>query len=125
MAAAVLTLNSYTKIVIEMNRRAHIRLEEAAGHAPPYDDIIMTGAGGSIYSINLPLQNCQQGKLIDTTWPSRKEVMPEVMKKEMNSEGLVLLGRCGTQGCEDCEREMDGIADVLEKGGEEEDDDIC
>lgn len=125
MAAAVLTLNSYTKIVIETNRRAHICLEEAAGHAPPYDDIIMTSASGSIYSINLPLQHCQQGKLIDTIWPSRKDVLPGVMTEVMNSEGLVQLSRCRAQGCVDCEREMDGIKDLLEKGSEEEDDDIC
>ncbi|XP_026784156.1 germ cell-specific gene 1-like protein [Pangasianodon hypophthalmus] len=125
MAAAVFTLNSYTKMVIEMKHRARIRLEEAANHAPPYDDIIMADASGSIYSINLPLQHCQEGKLIDTIWPSRKECLPAVMMDGMNSEGLVLLGRCGTQGCEDCEREIDKIKDVLEKEGDEEDDDIC
>lgn len=125
MAAAVFTLNSYTKMVIEMNHRARIRLEEAASHAPPYDDIIMAGASGSIYSINLPLQHCQQGKLIGTTWPSRKEVLSGVMMEGLNSEGVVLLGRCGTQGCEDCEREMDKVQDVLEKECDEEDNDIC
>ncbi|KAK3508533.1 hypothetical protein QTP70_031919 [Hemibagrus guttatus] len=93
MAAAVFTLNSYTKMVIETNHRARIRLEEAASHAPPYDDIIMAGASGSIYSINLPVQHCQQGKLIDTTWPSRKEVLPGVMMEGMNSDGLLMLGR--------------------------------
>lgn len=125
MAAAVFTLNSYTKMVIEMNHRARICLEEAASHAPPYDDIIMGGASGSIYSINLPLQHCQQGKLINTSWPSRKEVLPGVMTEGMNSEGPVLLGGCGMQGCEDCEREMDKIKDGLEKEGDEGDDDIC
>lgn len=125
MAAAVFTLNSYTKMVIETNHRARIRLEEVASHAPPYDDIIMAGASGSIYSINLPLQHCQQGKLFDTTWPSRKEVLPGVMMEGMNSDGLVMLGRCGTEGCEDCEREMDKITDVLEKECNEEDDEIC
>ncbi|XP_047015096.1 germ cell-specific gene 1-like protein [Ictalurus punctatus] len=121
MAAAVFTLNSYTKMVIEMNHRARIRLEEAASHAPPYEDIIMADASGSIYSINLPLQHCQQAKVIDTTWPSRKDGLPGVMMEGMNSEGLVLLGRCGTQGCEDCKREID----ALEKEGDREDEEIC
>lgn len=127
MAAAVFTLNSYTKRVIEMKHRARIRLEEAASHAPPYDDIIMADASGSIYSINLPLQHCQQGKLTDTTWPSRKECLPGLMMEGMNPEGLVLVGRCRTQGCEDCEREIDkmNIVEILEKEGDEEDDGIC
>ncbi|GAA6086438.1 germ cell-specific gene 1-like protein [Tachysurus ichikawai] len=125
MAAAVFTLNSYTKTVIEMKRRARIYLEDATSHAPPYDDIIMAGASRSIYSINLPLHHCQQGKLIDTTWPSRKEGLPRLMMEGMNAEGLLMLGRCGTQGCEDCEREMDKITDVLEKDGDDEEDEIC
>ncbi|KAI5087322.1 hypothetical protein C0J45_22721, partial [Silurus meridionalis] len=121
MAAAVLTLNSYTKILIEMTHRARVRLEEAAGHAPPYDDIIMAGASGSIYSINLPFQHCQQGKFIDTTWPSRKGGLPGVMI----SDGLVLLERCGPQGCEDCENEIDKIMNAFKKEGEVEADEMC
>lgn len=112
-------------MVIERKHRARIRLEEAASHAPPYDDIIMAGANGSIYSINLPLQHCRPGKLIDTTWTSRNEGLCGVMMDGINSEGLVVLGRCGTQDCEDCERELDKIKDVLEKEGSEEDDEIC
>ncbi|KAJ8334372.1 hypothetical protein SKAU_G00400110 [Synaphobranchus kaupii] len=39
MAAAVFTLNSYTKTVIEMRHRRRLRLEEArASHAPSYDE---------------------------------------------------------------------------------------
>lgn len=121
MAAAVFTLNSYTKMVIEMKHHARIRLEEAAGHAPPYGDIILAGGNTSLYSINLPLQHCQQGKLIDTTWPSRKECLPGVMIEGINSKGLGMLGGCGMQGCEDCERELD----VLEKEGIEQDEEIC
>uniref|UniRef100_A0A4W5PXB0 Si:ch211-232m10.6 n=1 Tax=Hucho hucho TaxID=62062 RepID=A0A4W5PXB0_9TELE len=42
MAAAVFTLNSYTKTLIEMKHRARVRLEEAraAIQAPSYDEVL-------------------------------------------------------------------------------------
>lgn len=96
------------------------------GHAPPYDDVIMGGASGSIYSVNLPVQPCEPGALINTPWcSSRKEGLSGVMIEGMSPDGVVLLGRCEAQGCEDCEREIDQIKDIMEKQGGEEDDEMC
>ncbi|XP_066570690.1 germ cell-specific gene 1-like protein [Amia ocellicauda] len=61
MAAAVLTLNSYTKTVIELRRRQRLRLEEARNsHAPSYDEVILGGGGGGVdvYSVS-GLLGCQ------------------------------------------------------------------
>ncbi|XP_062846106.1 germ cell-specific gene 1-like protein [Trichomycterus rosablanca] len=126
MAAAVCTLNSYTKTLIEMKRRAHIRLEEAraTSHAPPYEDIVSVSAGDGVYAINHPLQNYQQGILIDRL-VSREESLTGVLKEGMNPFGLVMVEGCGSQGCEDCEREMDTMNDVLKREEREEDDEIC
>uniref|UniRef100_A0A671PZG8 Uncharacterized protein n=1 Tax=Sinocyclocheilus anshuiensis TaxID=1608454 RepID=A0A671PZG8_9TELE len=111
MAAAVFTLNSYTKTLIEMKHRARIHLEEAraASHAPPYDEVITTG-GGSLYS----------GAFIDTTWSPREEVSGGGMVGAKSPHGLVLVGGCGREGCEDCEREMDEVEDELEREGNDE-----
>ncbi|XP_017574070.1 germ cell-specific gene 1-like protein [Pygocentrus nattereri] len=127
MAAAVFTLNSYTKTLIEMKHRTRIRLEEAraATHAPPYDEVITARPGSSVYSVNRLLQQCQKGTLIDAAWPSREEGQAGVMVEGMNPHGLVLVGGCGTQGCEDCEREMDEIEDALERDEKEGVDEIC
>ncbi|KAL7826307.1 hypothetical protein AOLI_G00315160 [Acnodon oligacanthus] len=127
MAAAVFTLNSYTKTLIEMKHRARIRLEEAraATHAPPYDEVITARPGSSVYSVNQLLQQCQKGTLIDAAWSSREEGQAGVMVEGMTPHGLVLVGGCGTQGCEDCEREMDEIEDALDRDEKEGDDEIC
>uniref|UniRef100_A0A3B1IZB9 Si:ch211-232m10.6 n=1 Tax=Astyanax mexicanus TaxID=7994 RepID=A0A3B1IZB9_ASTMX len=116
MAAAVFTLNSYTKTLIEMKHRARIRLEEARAATHPT---------GSVYSVNQLLQQCQKGTLIDTGWPPREEGSARVTVEGMNPHGLVLVGGCGTQGCEDCEREMDEMEVALEREDHEGDDEIC
>uniref|UniRef100_A0A673FVX4 Germ cell-specific gene 1-like protein n=1 Tax=Sinocyclocheilus rhinocerous TaxID=307959 RepID=A0A673FVX4_9TELE len=102
MAAAVFTLNSYTKTLIEMKHRARIRLEEAraASHAPPYDEVITTG-GGSLYSVSRLVQQCHKGAFIDTTWSCREEVSGGAMVGAKSPHGLVLVGGCGREGCED------------------------
>ncbi|XP_043074169.1 germ cell-specific gene 1-like protein [Puntigrus tetrazona] len=121
MAAAVFTLNSYTKTLIEMKHRARIRLEEAraANHAPPYDEVITTG-GGSLYSVSRLVQQCQKGAFIDTTWSPRDEVSGGGMVGAKSPHGLVLVGGCGREGCEDCDREMDEVEDALEREGNDE-----
>ncbi|RXN28568.1 epsin-1-like protein [Labeo rohita] len=121
MAAAVFTLNSYTKTLIEMKHRARIRLEEAraASHAPPYDEVITT-SGGSLYSVSRLVQQCQKGAFIDTTWSPRDEVSCGGMVGSKSPHGLVLMGGCGREGCEDCEREMDEVEDALEREGNDE-----
>uniref|UniRef100_A0A8C2K8S6 Germ cell-specific gene 1-like protein n=3 Tax=Cyprinus carpio TaxID=7962 RepID=A0A8C2K8S6_CYPCA len=121
MAAAVFTLNSYTKTLIEMKHRARIRLEEAraASHAPPYDEVITTG-GGSLYSVSRLVQQCQKSAFIDTTWSPREEVSGGGMVGAKSPHGLVLVGGCGREGCEDCEREMDEVVDALEREGNDE-----
>ncbi|XP_030203791.1 germ cell-specific gene 1-like protein [Gadus morhua] len=63
MAAAVATLNSYTKTLIEMKHRARVRLEDAhhAALAPPYDQLLpapqahaqtQTSPGAAVYSVS-------------------------------------------------------------------------
>ncbi|XP_066531943.1 si:ch211-232m10.6 [Hoplias malabaricus] len=127
MAAAVFTLNSYTKTVIEMKHRTRIRLEEAraASHAPPYDEVITARTGTSVYSVNRLLQQCQKSSPINTPWPSRVEEPAGVVMDGVNPHGLVLMGACGTQGCEDCEREMDEMEDAIETEDRQGDDEIC
>lgn len=110
-----------------MKHRARVRLEEAraASHAPPYDEVITAHPGGSVYSVNRLLQQSQKGTLIDTVWPSREDRPSGVIVEGMNPHGLVLVGGCGTQGCEDCEREMDEIEDALEREERDGTDELC
>ncbi|KAM6974858.1 germ cell-specific gene 1-like protein [Tautogolabrus adspersus] len=70
MAAAVATLNSYTKTLIEMKHRARMRLEEArsAARAPSYEEVVR-GSSGGVYSVSQLIQLGQQGVLIDPLWP--------------------------------------------------------
>uniref|UniRef100_A0A8C6U1S3 Si:ch211-232m10.6 n=1 Tax=Neogobius melanostomus TaxID=47308 RepID=A0A8C6U1S3_9GOBI len=112
MAAAVATLNSYTKTVIEMKHRARVRLEEArtAARAPSYEEVVRGGAG--LYSVSQLIQLGQQGALVDPMWP--KGVGPAV--------GPLACGGCGSEGCEDCEREMDEMDYTLQ---EEREGSIC
>lgn len=121
MAAAVFTLNSYTKTLIEMKHRARIRLEEAraASHAPPYDEVITTG-GGSLYSVSQLVQQSQKSAFIDTAWTPREEGSVGGMVGVKSPHGLVLVRGCGREGCEDCEREMDEMEDALEGEGNDE-----
>lgn len=100
MAAAVFTLNSYTKTVIEMKHRQRLRLEEArASHAPSYDEVV---SGGGVYSVT---------GLIDKVWAGNGvEETPT----------LVLVGGCGAEGCMDCERELEEMEDTMERDTERE-----
>ncbi|XP_056154715.1 germ cell-specific gene 1-like protein [Lampris incognitus] len=187
MAAAVATLNSYTKTIIEMKHRARMRLEEAraAAHAPSYEEVVQIAAtaGGSaggpgVYSVSQLIQLGQQGALIDPLWP--RGVGPAVGPlvcgaggallvggggigvgggagvgavggmgaveggmgavgvgggmggiggigvvggcRLVDPHGVVVMEGCGTEGCEDCEREMDEIDYALQ---EEREDSLC
>lgn len=101
MGAAVMTLNSYTKTIIEMRHRQRLRLEEARAttHAPSYDEVV---PGGGLYSVSGLLQ-CPNG-MIDSVWASDGS-MGLVQQGDVPT--LVLVGGCGSDSCEDCEREMD------------------
>ncbi|KAJ8289925.1 hypothetical protein GJAV_G00006820 [Gymnothorax javanicus] len=100
MAAAVFTLNSYTKTLIEIRRWQKLRLDEArANYATPYNEV---APGGGVYSIN-GLLPCQDG-LIDTVWSRDADGIDGGVKMEM-ADALVTVGECGTERCEDCERE--------------------
>lgn len=169
MAAAVATLNSYTKTIIEMKHRARLRLEEAcaATIAPSYEEVVQAGGGG-VYSVS---QLMQQGVLVDPMWSRGvgSTVGPLTCSAggallaggggivaggtgtgmggmagaggngmgggtmgatggagmgagRMDSHGVVVVEGCGTEGCEDCEREMDEIDYTLQ---DEREDSIC
>ncbi|KAI1885836.1 hypothetical protein AGOR_G00207880 [Albula goreensis] len=113
MAAAVFTLNSYTKTIIEMRHKQRLRLEEArASHAPSYDEVV---PGGGVYSIN-GLLSCPGG-MIDPAWVGDEDGMGLEMGLEMEeAPTLVLVGECGAEGCVDCERE-DGYENCERKEG--------
>uniref|UniRef100_A0A3B5MVP6 Si:ch211-232m10.6 n=1 Tax=Xiphophorus couchianus TaxID=32473 RepID=A0A3B5MVP6_9TELE len=119
MAAAVATLNSYTKTIIEMKHRARLRLEEAraATIAPSYEEVVQAGGGG-LYSVSQLIHLGQQGALMDPLWP--RGVGPAVGPLACSAGGA-LLG-CATEGCEECERELDEIDYTLQ---EEREDSIC
>ncbi|XP_026203807.1 germ cell-specific gene 1-like protein [Anabas testudineus] len=91
MAAAVVTLNSYTKTIIEMKHRARVRLDEvrAATCAPSYDEVVR-GGGGGVYSVNQLIQLGQQGALIDPLWP--RGVGPAVGPLPCGTGGTMLVG---------------------------------
>ncbi|XP_069024860.1 germ cell-specific gene 1-like protein [Embiotoca jacksoni] len=70
MAAAVATLNSYTKTLIEMKHRARVKLDEARAttSAPSYEEVVRAGGAG-VYSVSQLIQLGQQGALVDPLWP--------------------------------------------------------
>ncbi|XP_028282355.1 germ cell-specific gene 1-like protein [Parambassis ranga] len=94
MAAAVATLNSYTKTIIEMKHRARVRLEEAraATSAPSYEEVVRAGGGG-VYSVSQLIQLGQQGTLIDPLWP--RGVGPAVGPLACGAGGALLIGGGG------------------------------
>lgn len=96
MAAAVATLNSYTKTIIEMKHRARVRLEEAraAARAPSYEEVVR--AGGGVYSVSQLIQLGQQGALMDPLWP--KGVGPAVGHLACGAGGTLLVGGVGGLG---------------------------
>ncbi|XP_053736681.1 uncharacterized protein si:ch211-149k23.9 isoform X2 [Synchiropus splendidus] len=109
MGAAVVTLNSYTKTIIERRRRQRLRLEEARAttHAPSYEEVV---PGGGLYSVSGLLQ-CPDG-MMDVAWAQNGGV---VGMGNGDVPTLVLVGGCGPEGCEDCEREMDEMEDAMER----------
>lgn len=96
MAAAVFTLNSYTKTSIEIRHRQRIRLEEAraASHAPSYDEVITEGGvdgdGVGIYSVNRLLHQAQQSTLMENIWPGHTLVMGPGGVGHMPAGGMVM-----------------------------------
>lgn len=94
MAAAVATLNSYTKTIIEMKHRARVRLEEArtAARAPSYEEVVRAGGGG-VYSVSQLIQLGQQGALMDPMWP--RGVGPAVGQLACGAGGALLVGGGG------------------------------
>lgn len=97
MAAAVATLNSYTKTLIEMKHRARVRLEEAraAARAPSYEEVVRAGGGG-VYSVSQLIQLGQQGALMDPMWP--RGVGPAVGPLACGVGGALLVGGGGGMG---------------------------
>ncbi|XP_059205326.1 germ cell-specific gene 1-like protein [Centropristis striata] len=125
MAAAVATLNSYTKTIIEMKHRARVRLEEAraAVCAPSYEEVVRAGTNSGVYSVSQLIQLGQQGALMDPLWP--RGVGPAGGMgggRLVDPHGVVVVEECGIEGCEDCEREMDEIDYTLQ---EEREDSLC
>ncbi|XP_026156838.1 germ cell-specific gene 1-like protein [Mastacembelus armatus] len=94
MAAAVATLNSYTKTIIEMKHRARVRLEEArtAARAPSYEEVVRA-SGGGVYSVNQLIQLGQQGALMDPLWP--RGVGPAVGPLVCSAGGALVVGGGG------------------------------
>ncbi|XP_044027284.1 germ cell-specific gene 1-like protein [Siniperca chuatsi] len=94
MAAAVATLNSYTKTLIEMKHRARVRMEElrAAARAPSYEEVVRAGGGG-VYSVSQLIQLGQQGALMDPLWP--RGVGPAVGPLACGAGGALLVGGGG------------------------------
>lgn len=97
MAAAVATLNSYTKTIIEMKHRARVRLEEAraAARAPSYEEVVQAGSGG-VYSVSQLIQLGQQGALMEPLWP--RGVGPAVGHLACGTGGALLVGGMGGVG---------------------------
>ncbi|XP_068603142.1 germ cell-specific gene 1-like protein [Brachionichthys hirsutus] len=129
MAAAVATLNSYTKTIIEMKRRARMRLDEvrAASHAPSYEEVVR--GGGGIYSMSQLIHLGQQGARLDPLWPRGEgpAVGQLACGADLGATGWSDAGggggrRLGTDGCEDCEREMEELDSTLQ---EEREDSPC
>ncbi|XP_047240769.1 germ cell-specific gene 1-like protein [Girardinichthys multiradiatus] len=91
MAAAVATLNSYTKTIIEMKHRARLRLEEAraATIAPSYEEVVRSGGGG-FYSVSQLIQLGQQGALMDPLLP--RGLGPAVGPLACGAGGALLVG---------------------------------
>lgn len=97
MAAAVATLNSYTKTIIEMKHRARVRMEEAraAARAPSYEEVVRAGSE-EVYSVSQLIQLGQQGALIDPLWP--RGVGPAVGQLTCAAGGALLVGGMGAVG---------------------------
>lgn len=97
MAAAVATLNSYTKTIIEMKHRARVRMEEAraAARAPSYEEVVRAGSEG-VYSVSQLIQLGHQGALIDPLWP--RGAGPAVGHLTCATGGALLVGGVGGMG---------------------------
>uniref|UniRef100_A0A671K8R0 Germ cell-specific gene 1-like protein n=1 Tax=Sinocyclocheilus anshuiensis TaxID=1608454 RepID=A0A671K8R0_9TELE len=102
-----MTLNSYTKTVIELRHRQRLRLEEAraTSHAPSYNEVV---PGGGLYSVSGLFQF--PNGMIDSMWASNGSMG---LVQERDVPTLVLVGGCGQDSCEDCEREMDEMKEAM------------
>ncbi|KAK6468638.1 germ cell-specific gene 1-like protein, partial [Huso huso] len=107
MAAACLTLNSYTKTRLELRCRQRLRLDEGRGsHAPSYDDVMLGAGHDRLFSISTLLElgdsgdhddhdddragHAPQQRVIEWVGP-RIDTPPVFMDLE----------------CEECEREIE------------------
>lgn len=104
MGAAVVTLNSYTKTLLELRRRQGRLLEETRA-APSYDDVVSRDG----ISVSGLLQ-CQ-GRMTDSVWAERGHMG---VRTVTGMPALVLVGGCRPQDCEDCQMEMDGIQQMTD-----------
>lgn len=97
MAAAVATLNSYTKTIIEMKHRARLRMEEAraAARAPSYEEVVRAGSEG-VYSVSQLVHLGHQGALADPLWP--RGAGPAVAPLACSTGGALLVGGVGGMG---------------------------
>ncbi|MEQ2217583.1 hypothetical protein XENOCAPTIV_015611 [Xenoophorus captivus] len=84
-----------------------LRLDEAraAAQAPSYDDVV---PGAGLYSVS-GLLHCQDG-MIDVAWAPNGR-----MVGNGDVPTLVLVGGCGPEGCEDCERERDEMEVAMDR----------
>ncbi|XP_066539839.1 germ cell-specific gene 1-like protein isoform X2 [Hoplias malabaricus] len=107
MGAAVLTMNSYTKTIMELRHRQRLRVEDcrAAGRAPAYEEVVP----GGLYSVS-GLLHCPDA-VGDSVWAGG--TLDAVRNGDVPT--LVLVGGCGPEGCEDCEREMDEMEEAMER----------
>lgn len=97
MAAAVATLNSYTKTIIEMKHRARVRVEEvrAAARAPSYEEVVRAGSEG-LYSLSQLVELGHQGVPTEPRWP--RGVGPGLGPLSCSTGGALLVGGVGGMG---------------------------
>ncbi|XP_036394148.1 germ cell-specific gene 1-like protein [Megalops cyprinoides] len=123
MAAAVFTLNSYTKTLIELRHRQRLRLEEArASHAPSYNEVV---PGGGVYSINGALPCPNAAWVRDGVRVGVGVGLGDAAMVMMEGSGPYRCEDCeredeyedceGEEGCEDCEREMEEMEEAAER----------
>ncbi|XP_058874450.1 germ cell-specific gene 1-like protein [Acipenser ruthenus] len=127
MAAACLTLNSYTKTRLELRCRQRLRLDEGrGGHAPSYDDVMLGAGHDRLFSISTLLElgdsgdhddhdddragHAPQQRVIEWVGP-RIDPPPVFMDLE----------------CEECEREIEREIEEewMDESKEERRDEFC
>ncbi|XP_028677286.1 germ cell-specific gene 1-like protein [Erpetoichthys calabaricus] len=123
MAAAVLTLNSYTKTALELTHRQRLRMEEGrSSHVPSYDDIVLAdveagtvalgAVSQSIYSVTALLQHkdtrSDNGKAAARRPPLDVKQAPRTWVPQ-GERPIVFteVPRVPAVECEDCELERE------------------